>query len=215
MSEQSGGPQLTSAQSARADDTSAVKDAKRDPERPRSEPESQRFRRVARTRTLVGGVCGVVILAMLLVFGIPWVKQMLNTVSTDDAYVNGHVTFVAPRVGGQIARVLVDDNNRVHKGDFSPNSTRNRYRSLSPRSRRPLIPRQADLRAATATARGDRSPGTEPPLELAARHQDVDNQVALLHARVAALDKSKAELALAQVDFYRAQQLVGEVRCAA
>ena len=39
--------------------------------------------------------------------------------------------------------------------------------------------------------------------------EDVDNQIALLHARVAALDKSKAALALAQVEFDRAKQLVG------
>ena len=46
----------------------------------------------------------------------PAVETMLNTVSTDDAYVNGHVTFVAPRVSGQVSRVLVDDNDRVKKG---------------------------------------------------------------------------------------------------
>ena len=39
-----------------------------------------------------------------------------RTESTDDAYVNGHVTFVAARVPGQVVRVLVDDNNRVRKG---------------------------------------------------------------------------------------------------
>ena len=43
---------------------------------------------------------------------------MLNTISTDDAYVNGHVTFVAPRVAGQVKRVLVDDNYRVKKGQL-------------------------------------------------------------------------------------------------
>src|SRR6478736_4180234 len=48
----------------------------------------------------------------------PLVNVALNTVSTDDAYVNGHVTFVAPRVAGQVARVLVDDNYRVSKGDL-------------------------------------------------------------------------------------------------
>ena len=37
---------------------------------------------------------------------------------------------------------------------------------------------------------------------------DVDNQVALLHSRVAALDKSKATLTLAQTDFARAEQLL-------
>ena len=31
---------------------------------------------------------------------------------------NGHVTFVAPRVAGQISRVLVDDNNLARKDDL-------------------------------------------------------------------------------------------------
>src|SRR5207244_3048781 len=47
----------------------------------------------------------------------PLVQRALDTVSTDDAYVNGHVTFVAPRVPGQVTRVLVDDNVRVRRGD--------------------------------------------------------------------------------------------------
>jgi membrane fusion protein (multidrug efflux system) len=65
---------------------------------------------------LLGGA-GVLILAAALWFGIPWVQTTLNTVSTDDAYANGHVTFVAARVKGQVSRVVVDDNNRVRKGD--------------------------------------------------------------------------------------------------
>src|SRR6516162_2079332 len=55
--------------------------------------------------------------ALLVVFGVPWIQHSLNTVSTDDAYVNSYVTFVAPRVAGQVLRVLVDDNDRVNKGD--------------------------------------------------------------------------------------------------
>jgi membrane fusion protein, multidrug efflux system len=57
-----------------------------------------------------------VVLAAIWKFGVPWIELTLNTVSTDDAYVNGHVTFVAARVSGQIVRVFVDDNNRVHEG---------------------------------------------------------------------------------------------------
>jgi membrane fusion protein (multidrug efflux system) len=55
----------------------------------------------------------------------------LNTVSTDDAYVNGHVTFVAPRVRGQVARVLVDDNYRVRKGDLLVELDKEPFRSRS------------------------------------------------------------------------------------
>ena len=57
-----------------------------------------------------GAVAGLAVGGYFLA---PTVKTMLETVSTDDAYVNGHVTLVAPRVPGQVARVLVDDNTRV------------------------------------------------------------------------------------------------------
>src|ERR1043165_9465804 len=60
---------------------------------------------------LIGGL----VLARLK--GVPWVWHSLRTESTDDAYVNIYVTFVAPRVAGQVAQVLVEDNNRVKKGD--------------------------------------------------------------------------------------------------
>src|SRR3954471_806403 len=46
-------------------------------------------------------IVGLALLAAAAVFGIPWFLRSLNTVSTDDAYVNGHVTMVAPRVTGQ------------------------------------------------------------------------------------------------------------------
>ena len=45
-------------------------------------------------------VCSALLVVAALVFGIPWIRAALSTVSTDDAYVNGHVTFVAPRVAG-------------------------------------------------------------------------------------------------------------------
>ena len=60
----------------------------------------------------------VVGLAVGAYFLVPWVTTALNTVATDDAYVNGPVTFVAPRVAGEVATVLVDDNDRLKKGDL-------------------------------------------------------------------------------------------------
>src|SRR5271156_4155574 len=57
-------------------------------------------------------IAGGVLLLLALYEAIPWAVTAFKTESTDDAYVNGHVTFVAPRVPGQVVRVLVDDNNR-------------------------------------------------------------------------------------------------------
>ena len=77
----------------------------------------------------------------------PLDRLTLNTVSTDDAYVNGHVTFVAARVSGQIARVLVDDNNRIHKGDVLAQLDQEPYEVVVAEKRAAVETAKADLQA--------------------------------------------------------------------
>jgi len=200
MSEQSDTPGLSNAQPAASADASVAGAA-----RPAQAPAG---RKPVPKRRLLTGVLGVAVLAVLLVFGIPWVEAMLNTVSTDDAFVNGHVTFVAPRVAGQISRVLVDDNNRVHKGDLLAGLDKEPYRVAVSEKQAAVDTAKADLRAATAAARAIEAEAMSRRWDLQHAVQDVDNQVALLHARVAAVAKSRAALTLAQVQFDRAKQLV-------
>jgi membrane fusion protein (multidrug efflux system) len=155
------------------------------------------------------GVLGALILAAVGILGIPWIRLTLNTVSTDDAYVNSHVTFVAPRVSGQISRVLVDDNYRVQKGELLAELDKEPYQIAVSQKRAAVDTAEADLQAAKAEARGTEGEALSRRWKLQRAVEDLDNQIALLHARVAALDKSKATLALAQVDFNRAKQLLG------
>jgi membrane fusion protein (multidrug efflux system) len=68
---------------------------------------------------------------------------------------------------------------------------------------------EADLYAAKAEARGIEAEARSRRWKLQRAVEDLGNQIALLHARVAALDKSKAVLTLAQIDFSRAKQLLG------
>ena len=159
-------------------------------------------------RKLVAGVLGLAVLTVLVVFGIPWVKDMLNTVSTDDAYVKGHVTFVAPRVAGQIARVLVDDNNRVHQGDLIAELDKEPYQVAVSEKQAAVDTAKADLQAAIAAARAIEAQAMSQRWNLQHAVQNVDDQVALLHARVADVEKSKAALVLAQLQFDRARALV-------
>jgi membrane fusion protein (multidrug efflux system) len=163
---------------------------------------------VPRKRGLIVGFLGVGVLAALVVIGTPWVKKMLNTVSTDDAYVNGHVTFVAPRVAGQISRVLVDDNNRVHKGDLLAELDQEPYRVAVAEKKAAVDTATADLQTAIAATRAIEAQAMSQRWNLQRAVEGVDSQVALLHARVAAINKSKAALVLAQVEFDRAKQLV-------
>jgi membrane fusion protein, multidrug efflux system len=161
-----------------------------------------------RKRRLVIGVLGVLALGTALIFGVPWIRMTLNTVSTDDAYVNGHVTFVAARVGGQIARVLVDDNNHVHKGDILVQLDKEPFVDAVAVKKAAVDTAEADLQAATAAVRGVEAQARSLSWQLQNAMEDVDNRVASLHARVAALDKSKATLKLAQLEFARAEQLL-------
>src|SRR6478752_2112894 len=100
MTEQSNKPGSINTQPTANGDTSVANDMNSAQPPPGSRFAPQEVRKAARKRKLLAGALGVAGLAVLVLFGIPWVKEMLNTVSTDDAFVNGHVTFVAPRVAG-------------------------------------------------------------------------------------------------------------------
>ena len=202
MTEQSDQPGSVNAQPTANGDASAAHDAS-------SAQTPPQTRKPTRNRKkLLAGVLGVVVLAIVIVFGIPWVEAMLNTVSTDDAYVNGHVTFVAPRVAGQISRVLVDNNNRVHKGDLIAELDKEPYRVVVAEKQAAVDTAKADLAAATAAARAIEAQAMSDRWNLQHAVEGVDSQVALLHARVADINKSKAALTLAQLQFDRARELV-------
>jgi len=135
-------------------------------------------RKATSKRKLLAGVLGVAVLAGLLVFGVRWVEEILNTVSTDDAFVNGRVTFVAPRVAGQISRVLVDDNNRVHKEDRIAELGKEPYRVAVSEEQEAVDTANAKLQAATAAVRVIEAQARSQRWNLQRAVQDVDSQVA-------------------------------------
>ncbi len=153
---------------------------------------------------------GGVLAVLVLIEGIPRVVTAFKTVSTDDAYVNGHVTFVAPRVPGQVVRVLVDDNNRVHKGNLLVQLDKEPYRVKVDIAQAALAVAQANLVEANAKVRGLAALARSQRFELAHSMEDLHDQVAELHAKVAALQAANATLAKAQADYLREQQLLKE-----
>src|SRR5271163_4683188 len=159
-------------------------------------------------RKMLLGAAGLVILAAALWFGVPSVQTALNTVSTDDAYVNGYVTFVAARVPGQVSRVLVDDNNRVRKGDLLVELDKEPFQIAVAIKKAAVDTATADLEVARSKVRGVEAEAMSRRRALEHAMEDVDNQVALLRAKVAGVDKTKAQLVLAQLDFDRAAKLV-------
>ena len=151
----------------------------------------------------------IVLGAVLLVFVIiPKIFHAWHTVSTDDAYVNSYVTFVAPRVSGQVARVLVDDNNRVKKGDVLVELDPEPFRVQVAIKQAAVDAAQANLVVAQATVRSQIAQTRGLRFNLQHAIEDVDNQVALIRARVATWEQAKATQVLAQAEFERAKKLL-------
>jgi membrane fusion protein (multidrug efflux system) len=151
----------------------------------------------------------IVIGAIIVVFVIiPKAFHAWHTVSTDDAYVNSYVTFVAPRVSGQVARVLVDNNNRVKKGAVLVELDPEPYRVQVAIKQAAVDSAQAQLVVAQATVRSQIGQARGLRFKLQHAIEDVDNQIALIRARVATWEQAKATQVLAQAEFERAKKLL-------
>jgi membrane fusion protein (multidrug efflux system) len=153
-------------------------------------------------------VLGVAFVGLGALEGLPWIRRAWTTVSTDDAYVNGHVTWTAPRVSGQVAQVLVDDNYRVKRGDLLVVLDKEPYQVQVNIARASVAAAAADLAAARAEARGIEGQMRSLRFGLQRAVEDVHNQVALLHSKVATLEAQQATVARAQADYNRALPLV-------
>ena len=171
-----------------------------EPERPTPRPVRKRHRwRI---------IAALLFAAAVIVFGIPAIDRALNTVSTDDAYVNGYVTFVAPRVSGQVLHVLVDDNYRVRKGDVLVELDPEPYQVQVSIKQAAVDTARANVAVAEANVRALLGQARSNRYKLAHAIEDVDDQIALLRSRVATWDQEKATLVLAQQEFDRAERLL-------
>lgn len=154
---------------------------------------------------VAGVVAGFVISGYFL---IPWVETAFNTESTDDAYVNGHVTLVAPRAKGQVVRVLVEDNARVKKGDLLVQLDTEPYRVEVQRKQTALATAKAKLVQTQATVHSLVATTRALRYKLQDAMQDVRSRVQQLQADVATLKQYEANLDVAQKEYNRVSRLV-------
>jgi len=101
-------------------------------------------------RVLTAGI--VVMLAVGAGFyGYDWLASGRFIESTNDAYVGGEVTIVAPKVAGFVARVAVTDNQAVHAGDLLVKLDDRDYRAALTRAEAAVNAAQAAIANYDAT----------------------------------------------------------------
>jgi membrane fusion protein (multidrug efflux system) len=109
-------------------------------------------------------------------------------VSTDNAFIDGHIVQVSSRVMGHVARVYVDDNQVVHKGDLLVELDPADFAAALAEAAGKLAAAQADLTAA-------RSAVVEAQSQVAASEASVAQAKAEAASRNAELQRATEDLA--------------------
>ncbi len=89
---------------------------------------------------------GVVILGAIVGFFFWFATR--NQVSTDDAYTDGNVVTMVPKVSGYVTALYIDDNSRVRKGDLLLRIDPRDYQTAKAQAEAELALAEADLAAA-------------------------------------------------------------------
>jgi len=133
-------------------------------------------------------------------FAYPRIDLALATVSTDDAYVNAHVTYLAPRIAESVVEVRFDNNDFVKKGDLVLvlDDEVEKIRVDQATAALKLAEDQASTQLATtrsivAQAKANR-------YKLASAQTDIRNQVSSLRAAIADLAQREAAEKLAKLE---------------
>ena len=103
-------------------------------------------------RLAIYGAIGLAAVAVA-VYGYHWVTVGRFIESTDDAYVGGDITVIAPKVAGFIEQVAVTDNQRVAAGELLVKLDDRDYKAALARAEASADAQRATLANLDATRR--------------------------------------------------------------
>jgi membrane fusion protein, multidrug efflux system len=159
-------------------------------------------------RWIVIGLVAAAIIGAGLRWGVPAVKELLDTVSTDDAFVQSHITYVCPRIEGLVTEVLVDQNDRVEPGTLLVRLDRQPFEVALAQAEASLEQSQANLVQARAQVRSQIAEARSQFYRRKGAQERLRQQVATLRAQVADLKARQSSKGLAEVDQRRLANLV-------
>ena len=123
-------------------------------------------------------IVGVLLLAAAVLL---WWLYARQFVSTDDAYIDGNVTQVAPQVAAQVKTLHVDDNLFVHKGDLLVELDPTDFQVALEQAEGAESSAQGKLTQAQAQVAAANAGVKQADAEIAAAQAQLDNAQADLH----------------------------------
>ncbi len=154
----------------------------------------------------------IVVIAILIVGAVAFWWHSTFTEDTDDAQINGHLIQVSSRIGGQVQKVYVDENQLVKKGDLIAELDPRDYQVAVENAKAVLASAKANAAAANVnvplTTINTGSNLTSATSDVSGAHASVmqaQQQQQAAHARVI---QAQANNARAQADLERYKPLV-------
>ena len=153
-------------------------------------------------RTLILAALGLLTLAALW-YGEQWWTVGRFIESTDDAYVGGDVTAIAPHVAGFVAQILVKDNQYVHAGQPLIRLDARDFQAALDHASATVSERHADLASLEARATLQQAVIQQAMADLAAKKADAvfagqDDARYRTLARIAFASRQTEERAIAR-----------------
>ncbi len=127
-------------------------------------------------------ILGLAALGAAAWYGAEWWRIGRFIETTDDAYVSGNVTAIAPHVSGFVAKILVADNQRVQAGDLLILLDNRDFRATFDRAEAVVAEREAALASVVAEVRQQES---------VVRHREADAAAASARSTFANADAAR------------------------
>jgi membrane fusion protein (multidrug efflux system) len=168
-------------------------------------------------------IAAVLIFLVGTILGIRYWLYARSHESTDDAFIDAHVTPVSPKVSGYVLKVYVDSNQHVNKGDLIAEIDPRDYEARLEQAKAALAAGQARLkearsgvdltrastratvRQATATVQQAQAGVAAARAQAAADRSKVSQAGATINTALANLQQARAQVSAAEAEQVRAQ----------
>ncbi|HEX3798516.1 MAG TPA: HlyD family secretion protein [Verrucomicrobiae bacterium] len=143
------------------------------------------------------GAVGLIVIVAVVIY---YIQCVAPYESTDDAFIENHVTIVSPRVSGPVVKLLVDDNQIVQQGDLLVEIDPSDYETKVTQAQADLKTAQGQLEQAKAQITVDQAKADQDRAQEAASEADAIRAKADLqrYSTVEARAISGTQLDLAQ-----------------
>ena len=162
-------------------------------------------------------VVGAVVACVLAVIALVWWLHARNYESTDDAFIDTHVVQIAPRIAGQVARVLVRDNQLVAAGELlveidraDPESRLSQVTSQRVEAQTQLAQANAQLPASEAAYAGALANASAARAQAAKALRDLERYQSLHQANPKAVSHTQLDQIVTAADNAKAQRTAAE-----